>query len=97
MFNFREINDDILKEWFDFRENTYFCYINNADRSHELKFDRYYEKILEKIPDNCKVDIQALLDLLYDDFMLYCDYWNEKYFRNVFVDGSQLAMGCFEK
>ena len=48
MFNFREINDDILKKWFDFRENTYFCYINNADRSHELNFDK---KELKKILD----------------------------------------------
>ena len=27
MVNFRDVNDnDILKEWFDFREETYLCY-----------------------------------------------------------------------
>ena len=27
MVNFREVNEnDILKEWFDFREETYLCY-----------------------------------------------------------------------
>lgn len=30
-------------------------------------------------------------------FMNYLIYMNEKYYRNGFVDGSQLVMGCFEK
>ena len=34
---------------------------------------------------------------LIDDFMDYLIYMNEKYYRNGFVDGSQLVMGCFEK
>lgn len=27
----------------------------------------------------------------------FLDYWNEKYYRNGFVDGSQLIMGCFDE
>ena len=29
--------------------------------------------------------------------MDYLCYWNEKDYRNGFVDGSQLVMGCFEE
>ncbi len=29
--------------------------------------------------------------------MDYITYWNEKYYRNGFVDASQLILGCFEK
>ena len=32
-----------------------------------------------------------------DNFLDYCDYWNEKYYRNGFVDGVLIIMGCFEE
>ena len=41
--------------------------------------------------------VQFQLDKLYDDFIRYLDYWNENYYRNGFIDGSQIAMGCFEE
>jgi len=41
--------------------------------------------------------VQFQLDKLYDDFIMYLDYWNENYYRNGFVDGSQIAMRCFEE
>ena len=39
MNNFRKVNDDILKDWLDFREETYLDFINNEDRKHTVKFD----------------------------------------------------------
>ena len=42
MINFREANeDDILKEWFDFREETYLCYADKQDREHEFNYDPF--------------------------------------------------------
>ena len=36
--NFRDVNEnDILKEWFDFREETYLCYADKQDRENEFK------------------------------------------------------------
>ena len=32
MNNFREVNDDILKEWLEFREETAFCEISPQDK-----------------------------------------------------------------
>lgn len=40
MVSFREVNDnDILKEWLDFREETCFCYADKQDRENNIKFD----------------------------------------------------------
>ena len=45
MVNFREVNEnDILKEWFDFREEIYLCYADRQDREMKLNLI-----ILEKI------------------------------------------------
>lgn len=51
-------------------------------------------KIIPK-QNNSYVDDQ--LDLLYDEFMRYLTYITEKYYRNGFVDGSQLVMECFDE
>ena len=47
MVNFREINDDILKEWFNFREESCFCYADKQDRENNIKFDFFRENILK--------------------------------------------------
>ena len=71
MVNFREVNDDILKEWLLYREDAIFSLSCEEDRKQ--------------------------LNILDDNFLDYLDYWNEKYYRNGFVDGSQITMGCFEE
>ena len=98
MVNFRKVNeDDILKEWYDCMESTYLCYTDEQDREHEFKYDPFREKILKNVPKQNKKFVEKQLDLIYDDFMKYLIYINEKYYRNGFVDGSQLVMGYFEK
>ena len=98
MINFRKVNeDDILKEWYDWMESTYLCYTNELDREHEYKYDTFRGKKLKNVSKQNKKYVEKQLDLIYDDFMNYLIYMNEKYYRNGFVDGSQLVMGCFEK
>ncbi len=53
MNNFREVNDDILKN------------VSEENRKYA----------------------QKQLDVLYDNFIDYLEYWNEKYYRNGFCDG----------
>ena len=55
------------------------------------------ERILRNVSKDNRQFVQSQFDKLYDDFMRYLDYWNKKYYRNGFVDGSQIAMGCFEE
>ena len=98
MINFREVNeDDILKEWLGFREETLLCQLSDEDYKHSLNFDKFCEKILRNVFKDNKQFVQSQLDKLYDDFMRYLDYWNEKYYRNGFVDDFQFVMGCFEE
>ena len=97
MNNFREVNDDIIKEWLVFREETAFCEMSPEDKKHNIYFEEVAEKILKNVPNKNKKYVKNQLDMLDQNFMDYLYYWNEKYYRNGFVDGSQLVMGCFEK
>ncbi len=94
MNNFREVNDDIIKEWLEFREETAFCEASPQDKKYCICFDEISEKILKNVPNQNKKFVQKQLDELDKNFMDYLCYWNEKYYRNGFVDGCQLVMGC---
>ena len=96
MNNFREVNEDILKEWLDIREQETFCTMTPNDREHSIYFDEVTENILKNVPKQNKKYVQKQLDKLDDNFMDYLSYWNEKYYRNGFVDGVQLISGCIE-
>lgn len=97
MNNFREVNDDIIKEWLEFREETAFCEMSPEDKKHNIYFEEVAEKILKNVPNEYKKYVKNQLDMLDQNFMDYLYYWNEKYYRNGFVDGSQLVMGCLYK
>ena len=97
MNNFREVNDDIIKEWLEFREETAFCEMSPEDKKHNIYFEEVAEKILKNVPNKNKKYVKNQLDMLDQNFMDYLYYWNEKYYRNGFVDGSQLVMGCLDK
>ena len=98
MINFREVNEnDILKEWLEFREKTTFCEMSSEDKKYGLYFEETAEKILKNVPVQNRQYVKKQLDKLENNFMDYSYYWNEKYYRNGFVDGSQLVMGCFEE
>ena len=97
MNNFREVNDDILREWILFREEALSSLTCDEDKKHWVYFDEISDKILRNVPKKNKKYVQKQLEILDDNFLDYLGYWNEKYYRNGFVDGSQLIMGCFEE
>ena len=96
MVNFREVNDDILREWILFREDELSSITCDEDKKHWVYFDEISEKILRNVPKKNKKYVQKQLEILDDNFLDYLGYWNEKYYRNGFVDGSQLVMGFFD-
>ena len=95
MNNLREVKDDILKDWIEFREEN-LSSMSEEDKKHFIYFEEISKRILNSIPNNNKKYVQKQLDQLDKNFMDYLYYWNEKYYRNGFVDSSQLVMGCFE-
>lgn len=95
MSNLREVNDDIMKDWLSFREED-LCTLNcDEDRKHFIYFDEISERILKNVPEQNKKYVKKQLEQLDENFMDYISYWNEKYYKNGFVDGVQLIGGCF--
>ena len=97
MNNFREVNDDILKEWLSFREESISGRLTKEDKKHYIYFDEIAENILRNVPKQNQKYVKKQLNRLDKNFIDYLCYWNEKYYRNGFVDGSQLTMGCFDE
>lgn len=92
--NFRKVNEDLLKDWLSFREETGLAFLNDEDRKHIVKFDEISEKILGTIPKQNRKFVEKQLELLNSSFLDYICYWNEKYYRNGLCDGVQLIIGC---
>lgn len=91
MDNFREIKNDILKEWLEYREDS-FETLTEEDKNHFIYFEEIEKKILHSIPKAYRKYVQSQLKQL--DYNFY-DYSKEKYYRNGFVDGVQVLSGCF--
>ena len=94
MNNFREVNDDILREWLSYREETELGYLTNEDKKHNINFDEIVENVLKNVPKQNQKYVKKQLDMLDKNFMDYICYWNEKYYRNGFCDGVQIIVGC---
>ena len=59
--NFREVKDDLLKEWLDLREENGLAYLNEEDKKHSIDFDEIGERVLRNVPDmNKKYDNKQL-------------------------------------
>lgn len=97
MNNFREVNDDILRDWLSFREEMVLGTLTKEDRKHYIYFDEITENILKNVPKQNQKYVKNQLDRLDKNFMDYICYWNEKYYRNGFCDGVELIIGCIDK
>lgn len=88
--NLREANDDLMKEWFLFREESKFCYLTEEDKKHFIHYEKISKNILNSIPEKY---VKKQLDQLDHNFYDYIYYWCEKYYRNGFCDGMELIKG----
>ena len=95
--NLREVNNDILKDWLLYREEDLSSLKCDEDRKHWIYFDEISERILRNVSKENKKYVQKQLEKLDNNFLDYISYWNEKYYRNGFVDGSKLVMRCFDE
>ena len=92
--NLREVNDDLMKEWLDFREDTELAYLTEDDKKHYIQFDEISERILKNVSKQNQKYVKKQLELLDRNFLDYVCYYNEKYYRNGFVDGVHIIIGC---
>ena len=91
--NFREVKDDLLKEWLDLREVNRLAYLNEEDKKRTIGFDKICKRVLMNVPDMNQKYVKKQLELLDRNFMDYVSYWNEKYYRNGFCDRVNLIGG----
>lgn len=98
MVNFRDVNEnDILRDWLTCREDCLLGYITKDDKDLEISIDEISEKILKNVPKQNKKYVKKQLEKLDENILDYLCYWNEKFYRNGFVDGVQMIIGCFEE
>ena len=90
MCNNLNCDDILLQDWLDFRPEELETNLSDEDKSHFLKFDDFYDKIIDVTLDTKKDYVSNVLNDLCDDFMQYCIYWNEKYYKTGFSDGIKL-------
>lgn len=96
--SFRRVNeDDILSALLSAREDCLLGYITKEDKEHEIFIDEISEKILKNVPKQNKNYVKKQLEKLDENLLEYLCYWNEKFYRNGFVDGVQMIMGCIEE
>lgn len=96
MGNYRNVGNDMLREWLDFREED-LCTLNcKADKEHTIGFDEVTENILNNVSGNNIEYVKAQLEKLDEDILDYMHYWFEKYYRNGFCDAVQLISGCLK-
>ena len=68
MSSLREVNDDILKDWLEFREETLCCTLSAEDKKHFVYFDEISERILKRVPKKDRKYVQKQLDQLEKNF-----------------------------
>ena len=74
MNNLREVKDDLLKEWIEYREETIFAIMNEEDKKHEIRYDEITEKILKNVfKQTAQVGsiVICSIDDLYLQFQMY--------------------------
>lgn len=84
-------SENLLKEWLDFREEE-LSHMNENDKKHLINFDDYSEKILNNVTGESYNYVSKKLELMYDDFIDYCSYWNNKYYMCGFSDAIKLIL-----
>lgn len=55
MKNLREVKDDLLKEWLEFREETAFCEMTPQDKKYCIYFEEIAERILKMSLNRIKI------------------------------------------
>lgn len=96
MNDLRDVKDDILKDWIEFREEN-LSSMSEEDKKHFIYFEEISKRILNSIPNKNRKYVQKQLEILDRNIFDYSFYWNEKYYRNGFCDGVQMVSGCFDE
>lgn len=89
--NFKNELNDLLQEWIIFRDEE-LARLTKEDKKHLLHFDELEDKLLKSLPYKNRNLAKKLLEKIYDDFLDFCGYYNDKYYRAGFGDCLNLVI-----
>ena len=78
--NSNDKDDELLKDWIEFRFEKLETNLTDEDKKHALNCDTFCEKIFDIIPDKDSDYISDILDNFREELLTHCVYWNEKYY-----------------
>ncbi len=84
-------SENLLKDWLDLREEE-LSHMDENDKKHLINFDDCSENILNNVTGESYNYVSKKLELMYDDFIDYCSYWNNKYYMSGFSDAIKLIL-----
>lgn len=85
-----ELND-LLSDWIMFRDEE-LARLTKEDKKHLVHFDELEYKLLKSLPYKNREYTRIVLAKIYDDFIDFCSYYNEKYYRAGFGDCLNLVI-----
>ncbi len=85
MNNLKKVNNDILKDWFIFRET---CIAK--EENYNICFDEIYKKILSNTKKQNRAYVKRQIRKLDEKIIDYTVYLEEKNYRDGFCDGIKL-------
>lgn len=83
--------NDLLKQWIIFRDEE-LSTLTEEDKKHPLNFNEFEEKLVKSLPCKNREYTRIVLAKIYDGFIDFCSYYNEKYYRARFGDCLNLVI-----
>lgn len=90
--NLNDKDDELLKDWIEFRFEKLETNLTDKDKEHALNYDTFCEKILDVISDKDSDYVSDILDDFREELLNYSIYWNEKYYKTGFSDCLNLVI-----
>ena len=92
--NSNDKDDELLKDWIEFRFEKLESNLTDEDKKHALNYDTFCEKILDIIPDKDSDYVSDILDDFREELLTHCVYWNEKYYKCGLDGAFQIINDC---
>lgn len=86
-----KILNDLLTEWKIFRDEE-LSKLTTEDKKHPLNFNKHVDTLINSLPYKNRAYATKMLDAIYDDFLDFCNYYTDKYYKAGFGDCLNLVI-----
>lgn len=96
MVNQNIANDDIIKDWLEFREDEINSNPDSNDKKYFTCIEEISDNILNAVSEINSEYVRNQLEKLDNNYMDYMGTWCEKYYKSGFSDGMKIVAGCYK-